>query len=298
MTANLNTTDLATATARIQALIKDLRGAVVERDAEIRSLAAALVAGQHVLLLGPPGTGKSYLTGLFTAALGSSFFQVLMTKYTVPEEVFGPYSLAGLERDEYRRVVAGYLPSVEVGFLDEALALDTPVPTPGGWTTVGEIKPGDMVIGSDGVHTEVVRLTEIATDHKCYRLMFADGEQIVADAGHKWYAKPAACNNEFKVWTTGEMAADGRMFRLPRNEPIELPDATLPVSPYALGVWLGNGNCWTGEVYVRPEWVDATVAAFALEGLEASSTKVVNDNGTMTAIRLAGTGFRTSLADA
>ena len=96
----------------------DLNAAFHERRGEVASLITALVAGQHVLLLGPPGTGKSYLTGLFTAALGSSFFQVLMTKYTVPEEVFGPYSLAGLERDEYRRVVAGYLPSVEVGFLD------------------------------------------------------------------------------------------------------------------------------------------------------------------------------------
>ena len=127
MTANLNAPDLATATANLQALIRDLRGSVVERDAEIRSLAAALVAGQHVLLLGPPGTGKSYLTGLFTAALGSSFFQVLMTKYTVPEEVFGPYSLAGLERDEYRRVVAGYLPSVEVGFLDEVFKANSSI---------------------------------------------------------------------------------------------------------------------------------------------------------------------------
>lgn len=127
MTANLNAPDLATATKNLQALIKDLRGAVVERDAEIRSLAAALVAGQHVLLLGPPGTGKSYLTGLFTAALGSSFFQVLMTKYTVPEEVFGPYSLAGLERDEYRRVTAGYLPTVEVGFLDEVFKANSSI---------------------------------------------------------------------------------------------------------------------------------------------------------------------------
>ena len=127
MTANLNAPDIATATKNLQALIRDLRGSVVERDAEIKSLAAALVAGQHVLLLGPPGTGKSYLTNLFTEALGSSFFGLLMTKYTVPEEVFGPYSLAGLERDEYRRVTAGYLPTVEVGFLDEVFKANSSI---------------------------------------------------------------------------------------------------------------------------------------------------------------------------
>ena len=120
-------TDLATATAHAQALVADLRTVVVERDAEIRSLVLATIAGQHVLLLGPPGTGKSYLTSLFCKALGSSFFEVLMTKYTVPEEVFGPYSLAGLEQDQYRRVTTGYLPDVEVGFLDECFKANSSI---------------------------------------------------------------------------------------------------------------------------------------------------------------------------
>lgn len=121
------TTDLATATAHAQALVADLRTVVVERDAEIRSLVLATIAGQHVLLLGPPGTGKSYLTSLYCKALGSSFFEVLMTKYTVPEEVFGPYSLAGLEQDQYRRVTTGYLPDVEVGFLDECFKANSSI---------------------------------------------------------------------------------------------------------------------------------------------------------------------------
>lgn len=120
-------TDLATATAHAQALVADLRTVVVERDAEIRSLVLATIAGQHVLLLGPPGTGKSYLTSLYCKALGSSFFEVLMTKYTVPEEVFGPYSLAGLEQDQYRRVTTGYLPDVEVGFLDECFKANSSI---------------------------------------------------------------------------------------------------------------------------------------------------------------------------
>lgn len=121
------TTDLATATLRAQTLVADLRSVVVERDAEIRSLVLATIAGQHVLLLGPPGTGKSYLTGAYCKALGSSFFEVLMTKYTVPEEVFGPYSLAGLENDQYRRVTTGYLPDVEVGFLDECFKANSSI---------------------------------------------------------------------------------------------------------------------------------------------------------------------------
>lgn len=113
--------DLAGAVARARSLSTELRAAVVERDAEVRSLLVALVAGEHVLLLGPPGTAKSLLAKLLCGAIGNAdgLFELLMTKYTVPEEVFGPYSLAGLERDEYRRVLAGYLATADVAFLDE-----------------------------------------------------------------------------------------------------------------------------------------------------------------------------------
>jgi MoxR-like ATPase len=108
-----------TAAAAATRLANDLNRAFAERRGEIRGMLVALVAREHVLLLGPPGTAKSALTGAVAGALSGSFFQVLMTRFTVPEEVFGPISLKGLENDEYRRVTAGYLPSAEVGFVDE-----------------------------------------------------------------------------------------------------------------------------------------------------------------------------------
>lgn len=111
---------LAEARARLQAVEAGLNAAFTERKGEVRSLTTALVAGEHVLLLGPPGTAKSALTHAFcTATIGGTFFEVLMTRYTVPEEVFGPISLAGLEHDKYERITAGYLPSANGGFLDE-----------------------------------------------------------------------------------------------------------------------------------------------------------------------------------
>ena len=128
MTANpVQLSDLPTAVQKANALVADLNSTVVERTAEVRSLLLALVAGQHVLLLGPPGTGKSYLTRLFCDAQKATFFQVLMTKYTVPEEVFGPYSLAGLEQDQYRRVTKSYLPESEISFLDEVFKANSSI---------------------------------------------------------------------------------------------------------------------------------------------------------------------------
>ena len=68
----------------------------------------------------------------------------------------------------------------------KALALDTPLPTPTGWTTMGEVRVGDQLIGADGKPTQVVAATEVMHDRPCYEVEFDDGEVIVADENHQW----------------------------------------------------------------------------------------------------------------
>ncbi|WP_285496784.1 replicative DNA helicase [Actinomadura sp. NBRC 104425] len=70
--------------------------------------------------------------------------------------------------------------------MGKALSLDTPLPTPAGWTTMGEVEVGDMLIGADGRPTRVVAATEVMHGRPCYEIEFSDGEVIVADAGHQW----------------------------------------------------------------------------------------------------------------
>ena len=74
----------------------------------------------------------------------------------------------------------------------KALALDTPVATPSGWTTMGEIAVGDQVIGSDGRPTTVVAATDVMTDRPCYEVHFSDGSVLVADAQHQWLTETRA----------------------------------------------------------------------------------------------------------
>ncbi len=76
--------------------------------------------------------------------------------------------------------------------MGKALALDTALPTPTGWTTMGDVQVGDQLIGADGRPTRVVAATDVMTDRPCYRITFSDGTQVVADAEHQWRATSRA----------------------------------------------------------------------------------------------------------
>jgi len=68
----------------------------------------------------------------------------------------------------------------------KALALDTPLPTPAGWTTMGDVAVGDELLGADGRPTRVLAATDVMVGRPCYRIEFCDGTVIVADAAHQW----------------------------------------------------------------------------------------------------------------
>jgi replicative DNA helicase len=149
----------------------------------------------------------------------------------------------------------------------KALALDTPLPTPTGWTTMGEVAVGDRLIGGDGRPTTVVAATEVLHGRPCYEVEFSDGTVIVADAQHQWLTETRASRKSAwsaarrynrsrtqrtfpSVKTTEELCAtlrcDGIERRLnhavANTRPLDLPEQDLPLPPYALGVWLGDGH--------------------------------------------------------
>jgi MoxR-like ATPase len=98
---------------------KELSAALIERDDEVDLVLTALVANEHVLLVGPPGCGKSLLLDSVLSWTGGTKFSVLLTKFTTPEECFGPVSLSALKADKYLRVTAGRLPEADYAFIDE-----------------------------------------------------------------------------------------------------------------------------------------------------------------------------------
>ena len=151
--------------------------------------------------------------------------------------------------------------------LGKALALDTPLPTPDGWTTMGEVEVGDRLLAADGTPTTVTAAFDVMDGRPCYEVEFSDGSVIVADADHLWQTtharvlEPAQAGGPVGqagsgaqarregVVTTAEIAAtlrtgpDARLNHTVTNcAPLRLPARRLPVPPYNLGVRLGDGG--------------------------------------------------------
>jgi replicative DNA helicase len=137
--------------------------------------------------------------------------------------------------------------------LGKALALDTPLPTPTGWTTMGEVRVGDRLIDASGRPTIVTAATAVMHNRRCYEVEFSDGSVIVADGEHRWLThtrKARRAGAPARVYTTNEIIATLRTATADRRAnhsvtntaPLDLPEQDLLVPPYTLGVWLGDGH--------------------------------------------------------
>ncbi|MDQ6772086.1 MAG: replicative DNA helicase [Candidatus Dormibacteraeota bacterium] len=156
--------------------------------------------------------------------------------------------------------------------MGKALALDTPIPTPTGWTTMGALSPGDQVFDDRGRPATVLHATPVQVGRDCYEVLFSDGARIVADADHRWSVLSRAARKfpeqrNHSVLTTIEMASSVRADDARLNycvricEAIQYPRAELPLDPYVLGVWLGDGNSASALVTPRDTGIIEHLAA-------------------------------------
>lgn len=143
---------------------------------------------------------------------------------------------------------------------EQPLALDTPVRTPSGWTTMGDIHVGDTVFDSSGNPVRVARETEVFRDLDCYEVKFSDGESIVASGGHGWTVeatdKHDGAFHERTFDTVGlrEFISQKRMRARIPYVALEGIEADLPVDPYIMGLWIGDG--FTADSGIAIDWRD------------------------------------------
>lgn len=175
----------------------------------------------------------------------------------------------------------------------KALALDTPIPTPTGWTTIGALRIGDVIFDENGSPTTVTFATDVQHNRRCFRVVFDDGSEIVADAEHRWLTADKAARRRRpgtkarpQVRTTEQIAAT-LMVGKERNHAInitnalDMPTASLPVPPYTLGVWLGDGNTADATITQGKDDADELRALLAMDGTVCGEKKIDTRTGSV-----------------
>ena len=142
----------------------------------------------------------------------------------------------------------------------KALALETLVPTPAGWKTMGELAVGDEVFDENGFPCRVVAATEVMLGRPCREVELSDGSLFIADAAHQWVTtskqerRPGRPRTT-SIRTTDELArtltyGDEFSHQIALAGAARYPTAELPMDPYVLGYWLGDGTTTKGEITV------------------------------------------------
>jgi len=181
----------------------------------------------------------------------------------------------------------------------QALAHDTPIPTPDGWKVIDDLREGNKVFDEEGRIRYVVARADWE-DRPCYEVKFNKGDSIIADAEHLWYveaAKERHNHRSGKVRSTNEIAKRVQIrtigpkpttnYAIPRCGMLDYPVQHLPVDPYFLGYWLGNGDSTGSQINMHEKVVPELLEALEAVGWHGS----VHPGG-----RLGGLGRRVTVA--
>ena len=187
----------------------------------------------------------------------------------------------------------------------KALALDTRIPTPEGDKTMADIHEGDYVYGVDGKPVKVLMTSEIFKNRKCYEITFEDGDKVVCDENHKWTVQTKGARRTLKyvpksgyrtkafkaidkngniTLQTFEMVGDYKKtrvdgkgteykYRVPIPAAIEHAKKELPLDPYVLGLWLGDGDRCDNRIHVGEEDLMTLLAELKKRNIHIESVK-------------------------
>ena len=144
----------------------------------------------------------------------------------------------------------------------KALEINTPIPTPDGWRRMGDLRLGDAVFDEQGMTCRVVAVSPVWRDRPVYRVLTDDGDEIIADAEHEWPVRLCRKRPVVRLKTTRYLAArkSKRAPCIAAAKPLHLPSVDLPIDPYVLGVWLGDGRTKSSAICSADDEIIAEVS--------------------------------------
>jgi predicted phage terminase large subunit-like protein len=162
----------------------------------------------------------------------------------------------GIMANAFERVARGELKRLIINMPPRhRLSLDTPIPTTAGWKTIESVAVGDFVFAPDGSPVEVTGKSEVFTE-LLYEVTTSDGQTIECDGEHLWTVRFGS-SRPYETLSTAEILRKlnteswrtlGNLPMLPRQAAAQYPHADLPIDPYVLGVWLGDGSSGSSSV--------------------------------------------------
>ena len=201
----------------------------------------------------------------------------------IPSEVKRPYSTGmGWQHDQHIKIILGrFMVVTGIPGHGKALSITTKIPTPDGWSTMGQLKTGDFIFDEKGQRTKILNATEVMYERECYEIEFSDGTKVICDADHKWVTRDdkarrslqnARINNREKprkVNLRGTDQTNKRTFPSEKTTleiyqtllvekgkrknhaikicgPLRMKMSNLLIDPYVLGCWLGDGTSANG----------------------------------------------------
>ncbi len=164
--------------------------------------------------------------------------------------------------------------------INTPLALDTKLPTPNGWTTIGEVSIGDWLFDENGKPVQIAGLSPIFINRDCYKVEFTDGSTIIADAEHLWTVEERG-KRKTDTWEwlnktipTKELASKKHFIWA--TKPFELEEKKLPIHPYLLGAWLGDGDTANPRITASSDDVEEMRSIIAECGYAVGPAKQSN----------------------
>jgi MoxR-like ATPase len=112
---------------RFEAIRRELEQKFLAKEEIIRLMLISTIAGEHMVLIGPPGTAKSAVIRAFARLIDAKYFEYLLTRFSEPNELFGPVDIQSFRQGTYRRVTTSMLPEAEIVFLDEAFKANSAI---------------------------------------------------------------------------------------------------------------------------------------------------------------------------